>query len=202
MARPSKFSPDQILDAVTDELIAVGPGSLSVSAVAGRIGAPSGSIYHRFGSRDVLVATLWLRTIERFQAALAPTLDIDDPRAAVAAMASGIVDWARSHPLDAQVLLLHRACDLLHDGWPPELVERNRAQSFRAREMVEALCGRLGATTEAQRRRVSFAAIDIGYAAVRSHLSRGEPVPAEVDDIVADAVAGVLAGFVTHQEES
>ena len=39
----------------------------TVSRIATSVGAPVGSVYHRFASRDVLMAELWLRTITRFQ---------------------------------------------------------------------------------------------------------------------------------------
>ncbi|NOX28486.1 MAG: helix-turn-helix transcriptional regulator, partial [Actinobacteria bacterium] len=56
MGRRPKYSSDQILDAAASLLAADGPTALSVARIAARLGAPSGSIYHRFGSRDVLVA--------------------------------------------------------------------------------------------------------------------------------------------------
>lgn len=192
MPRPPKFSSDQILDAAATLLAEVGPAALSVAAVARALGAPSGSIYHRFGSRDVLVATLWLRSVERFHAAITPTLDEADPAAAVRRFALAVVEWSRTKPVDARMLLVHRSSDLLHDGWPPDLVERNRAQRARVAAMLRELERRLGATDVESRRRVAFAAVDVPYAAVRSSLVRGRTPPPELDAIVVDAVDGVI----------
>ncbi len=163
-----------------------------MSAIAGRLGAPSGSIYHRFNSRDVLVASLWLRAVERFHDAITPALDQTDAHVAIRDFALKVLEWTRANPLEAQLLVLHRSSDLLHDGWPTELTERNKAQRSRIQDIVDSLCERLGATTAEERQRVAFAAIDIPYAAVRTPLSRGQTPPADLATIIADAVTGVL----------
>lgn len=200
MGRPSKFSSDQILDEASRLLGSEGPLSLSISIIAERLGAPSGSIYHRYGSRDLLVAELWLRTVERFQQALAPALDIADGIDAVREVAVGVVAWSRANPLEAQLLLLHRSSDLLHNGWPPELTDRNLAQRARTQAFLDSLCQQLGATTPTAQRRVAFAAIDIPYAAVRPSLSGGTAPPDDLDDLVVDAVTGVLDKLHTSPE--
>ncbi len=47
-----------------------GPRGVTTAAVSVRSGAPTGSLYHRFGSRAAMVAELWVRTIRRFHAFL------------------------------------------------------------------------------------------------------------------------------------
>ncbi|WCD85969.1 hypothetical protein KPP03845_102310 [Streptomyces xanthophaeus] len=44
-----------------------GPDAVTMSAVAQAVGAPSGSVYHRFAGRPALLAEVWLRTVEAFQ---------------------------------------------------------------------------------------------------------------------------------------
>jgi hypothetical protein len=109
-----------------------------------------------------------------------------------------VVEWARSNPVDARLLLVHRSSDLLRGGWPPELVERNRDQRARVEAMLRELERRLGATDADGRRRVAFAAVDLPYAAVRSSLVRGRTPPPELDAIVADAVDGVISRLPTR----
>jgi len=46
-----------------------GPRAVSVAAIAQASGAPTGTLYHRFGSRDGILAAAWLRALERFAAA-------------------------------------------------------------------------------------------------------------------------------------
>lgn len=200
MARPEKYPADEILDSASRLLRSEGPSALKMSTIASELGAPSGSIYHRFGSRDILVANLWLRSVERFHEAMAPTLQGSDGQKAIVELALSIVAWARTNPLDAQLLLLHRSSDLLNTGWPPELDERNQAQRARVQTVIEDLCQRLGATTAVQRRRVAFAAIDIPYAAVRGPLGRGEAPSDGTESLVADAVEGAISRLAQSQK--
>ncbi len=192
MGRRSKYSSDQILDAAASLLADDGPHALSVARIAGRLGAPSGSIYHRFGSRDVLVASLWLRAVEGFQNALDRAFDEPDPHLAARAFARRILDWTRTDTQSAQLLVLHRSTDLVDGEWPADLVARNREQLARVEHMTDVLGDRLGATSLAERRRVVFAVIDIPYGAVRSALARGEAPGPELNEIVDDAVVAVL----------
>jgi len=67
MSRPSKFSAAQILDAAATLVAADGPGAATIGAISARLKAPSGSIYHRFASRDVLLGRLWLSKAAFFQ---------------------------------------------------------------------------------------------------------------------------------------
>lgn len=80
-------------------------------------GAPSGSVYHRFGSRDLLLAKLWVRTVTRFQAGFLSALDDDDLDEAAIGAALHVVRWAREHPHESTVLLMHRRSQLATD-WP------------------------------------------------------------------------------------
>ena len=56
------FEDADFLAAARDLAAAGGPASVTVSSVTGRLGAPVGSFYHRFASRDVLLANVWLDT--------------------------------------------------------------------------------------------------------------------------------------------
>ena len=67
MGRPPKFDSQQILDATALLIAEGGPEQATVASIAKRLGAPSGSIYHRFESRDLLLARLWIRTVHRAQ---------------------------------------------------------------------------------------------------------------------------------------
>jgi len=192
VGRRSKYSSDLILDAAELLLADDGPAALSITRLADRLGAPSGSIYYRFGSRDLLVASLWLRAIQRFQDSLSAALDEPDPQRAARLMARQVLDWTRQNTVSAQLLMLHRSVDLLDGDWPADLAAQNLAQRRRVEQMIDDLCKRLGVPGAAERRRVVFAVIDIPYAAVRSSLSDGNAPSAELDEIVDDAVVAVL----------
>ncbi len=193
MARPIKFPADQILDTAAILVGESGPAGLSVAGVSGRLGAPSGSIYHRFKSRDALAAGLWLRSVERFQAAWLGALDLEDPSSAACEAAARVLSFARTNLSDARILLLYRSSDLLDGGWPQDLAERNEQQRARVAGAIAELGVRLGAVSSPDRRRVRFAVVDIPYAAARGPLAQGVPPPPELDAILDDAVRAVIS---------
>ena len=78
MGRPSKFDSEQMLDAAAGLVARGGPSRATVAAIAEKLEAPSGSIYHRFESRDLLLARLWIRTVRRAQEGFAAALDGPD----------------------------------------------------------------------------------------------------------------------------
>lgn len=201
MARPPKYSSDQILDAAAHLLATDGPRSLRVANVATHMGAPTGSIYHRFDSRDALIASLWLRTVERFQESIAPAFEEGEPAVAIRRLGSTVVRWARENPIEASLLLLHRSSDLLEDGWPEGLLDRNRRQRAWLGDMVNSLSARLDVHTEDDRRRVWFAAVGVPYAAVRQQLIGGRGIPSSLDVIVCDAAMGAIRPLLHSDED-
>ena len=192
MGRAAKYSVDQLLDAARDMLVESGPAGVSVQAVAAATNAPSGSVYYRFASRDELLASLWLRSVERFQAGLMTVLAEPDAFVSARRAAAYVLEWSRECTADARVMLLFRSSDLLTAGWPVGLVDRNGAQRARVEGFFEELDRRLGAHGDGERRRVRFAVVDIPYAAARAALLRGAAPEAELDELVDTAVQAVL----------
>src|SRR6266850_1310087 len=93
MGRP-KYDNGDFLDAALAIAAESGPPAVTVGAITERLGAPVGSFYHRFASRDVLLGELWLRTVLDFQRGIAAALDAGDGlRAALHTPA-----WVRGHP--------------------------------------------------------------------------------------------------------
>lgn len=192
MGRPSLYSRDQILDAGAALISSGGPSALSIAAVAQRLGAPSGSIYHRFASRDLLAASIWLRAVERFQTAWLRAVEHEDPSEAIRRGAGCVLTWSRDNLDDARLLLLFRSRDLVHGDWPPALDGHNRRLRAQLNGAMRDLDDRLGAVTPTDRRRVRFAAMDIPYGAVRGPLGRGRAPEPELDAMVDDAVTAVI----------
>lgn len=191
MARPAKFTDDGILDAALRRI--TGGEGATVASIAAEIGAPTGSIYHRFPSRDVLLARLWLRTVGQFQDELLAVLDDPDPVAAGRAGVRFFLRWCREHLAEAQLLLLHRREDLLAEGWPPEVRDQAAAIAEQLDDGMRTFTRRrLGGLGQAEQRRAAFALVDIPFAAVRRHLVVGEPPPAMLDDLVVRAHDAVL----------
>src|SRR5215217_8194236 len=143
MAPPRKHDSDTILDAVR--------------ALALESGAPVGTLYHRFRSRDGLVSAAWKRALERFHAVWLEAARDPEPGPA---MAVSVITFARTNPDDAQLLLTLRRRDLLDaHGDAPTL---NTA----VHEQVVRLAG---STDPRALDRVTRAIVDIPYAAVRRH---------------------------------
>jgi AcrR family transcriptional regulator len=184
MGRPAKFSEGQILDAALEILAEQGPGGVTMAAIASWVGAPTGSLYHRFGSRDLLVATLWLRTVQEFQQGFLAALANGDVEAA----ALHTPRWCREHPRSAALLLMYRREDLAVQ-WPEELGE----QLARLNDGVSAALDDFVARNGLDRERAVFALVDVPYGAVHRHLAQRRPPPASVDELVLSVCRSVLS---------
>lgn len=196
MPRPAKFTRDQMLDAATRLVSGGGPGAATISGIARELGAPVGSIYHRFGSRDLLLARLWIRTIKRFQTGFLEALEAEDVDEAALGAALYNVAWTREHPNEARVLLLYRREDLA-SRWPEELGEELAALNDEVQRAVRAhAIRRYGERSSPEAlRRVVFALIDVPYAAGRRHLINGEAPPQFVDELVVQTLRRVLIEY-------
>ena len=195
MSRPAKFTAEAILDTSLALVSEHGPSALTITAVAERLGAPSGSIYHRFSGRDVLAAALWLRSLRRFQAGFLSALHDPDPLRAARRAAMHVVRWSRGHPSEARLLFLHRSEDLAHTSWPQDLRDENAALQKQLESAIGGLCRSLAAPAPKSdiHRRVRFAVVDIPYAAVRQSLAAGGRPHPSLDGLAEEAVTALLA---------
>jgi AcrR family transcriptional regulator len=185
VARPARYTSDDLLDAAVTLLVAEGPAAVAMVAVARAVGAPSGSVYHRFPTRAALCGALWLRTEERFQAGFVAALESggDDVRRCVAA-ARYVVAWCREHPGEAQVLLQGPGAFDPED-WPDAIRER---RGELGRRLAEALAG-LAVDPD----RLRAAVIDVPYGVVRRHLVARQTIPESVDEIVEDCAHALIS---------
>ena len=192
MGRPAKFNTEQILDATAQLVAEGGPGLATVAGIAERLGAPTGSIYHRFSSRDLLLARLWIRTVRRAQEGGVAAISQADAKKAAIDFALHVPRWSRSNLDDACVLLLYRR-EQLAEQWPAELgdelVTLNDPLKAAIRSFVRR---RFGSVTKANLEMTSFALLDVPYAAVRRYLITGNPPPPSVDDLIARTVRCIL----------
>lgn len=193
MPRTAKFTGARILDAASTLVARGGPGAATIGAIGHAIGAPSGSIYHRFGSRDELLGRLWLQKAAFFQNAFSVALALPDARHGAIEAALSVPRCARADFEGARILLLHRREDFLGNGWPAEMSREAERLGQQARTLIADSSVRLfGVNTKASRLRLSFALLDIPLGAVRRHLAHGRPPPREVDGLIARAVATIL----------
>jgi AcrR family transcriptional regulator len=168
MGRPAQFDEAAILAGAKRVSAEVGPQKLTIAAVAGRSGAPVGSIYHRYRSRDEILAALWLGVVGDFQEQFLAALDGDDPVRSGLAAVRFVCDWVREHPVEARLLLLHRRDDFAVDGWPASHRRRARDLASSASEALRAYAKRLtGRNGARELREVRFALVDLPTAALR-----------------------------------
>jgi AcrR family transcriptional regulator len=192
MGRPAKFNTEQILDATAQLVAEGGPRLATVAGIAERLGAPTGSIYHRFNSRDLLLARLWIRTVRRSQEGFVAALSQDDVEKAALDAALHVPRWSRSNLDDACVLVLYRR-EQLAEQWPEELGAELATLNDAIKAGVRAFVRRrFGSVTKANLDVTSFALLDVPYAAVRRYLINSSPPPPSVDDLIARTVRCIL----------
>ena len=193
MARPAKFSTEQILETAAQLVAERGPSRTTVTSIAERIGAPTGSIYHRFVSRDLLLAQLWVRTARHAQAGFIAALADDDLDRAVSKAAGHIPRWARENFDDAIVMLLYRREDLAQ-RWPEEMGDVVAELGDSVLQAVRSFTRRwYGKASRSNVEAVTFALLDIPYAATRRHLARGEAPPVSIEPLVERAARAVIS---------
>src|SRR3954451_1269794 len=192
MSRPS-FGHAAFLTAARDLVAQAGPTAVTVSSLTERLGAPTGSFFYRFRSRDVLLAELLVTTALAFQEGFVAAITSGD--GLTAALHTPV--WVRAHLNDARVFLLHHRDDFVYGGWPEALKKLRVKQQARR---VDACYSRFARTalrgSDAERIRLArFVLADVPEAAVSSHLRRGEPPPPIVDKMITVAYRAILAQY-------
>lgn len=189
MARPAKFTPDQILDAARDAAVEHWRDT-TIAHVAERVGAPVGSIYHRFPSRDALFGSLWARSIRRFHQGLLAATEIEDPRAAMAAMARHIPRFCRKNPADAKAMTLYRLPDLLEKVPSEQRVKLATINDDVDAGLRSVTARRYDRLTDRRYRLALLGTRQCPYGLIRPLI--GGDIPHEFDAICVAATEGVL----------
>jgi len=177
-----------------------GPQAVTVAAVAKEAGAPTGSIYHRYRSREQLLAELWMDVVEDFQHGFAASLaGANEVEGAVNA-ARYMAAWTREHVLEARLLLLHRRQDFVSGAWPPELAARAAALEPQLgaalRDFALRAFGRTDADTMA---RLRYALLDGPFGAIKPYVQGRKRIPPIVDELVATTVRAVLGAVAARE---
>jgi AcrR family transcriptional regulator len=202
MSRPSKFSATQILDTAATLVAADGPGAATIGAISARLKAPSGSIYHRFASRDVLLGRLWLSKATFFQNRFAQALADADPAKAGLEAALSLPRSARADFAGARIMLLHRRDDFLAGDWPADMAEEAARLKQQLDAAIKGIARRLFARVSAEALRLTtFAVLDVPFAAVHRHVAANEPPPLYVDDLIAEAYRALIPPARTGRSE-
>jgi len=150
--------------------------------------APIGSVYHRFPSRDALVAELWLNIIESFQNEWLKILQTDGLGATLFCM-----EWVRNHTNEARVMLLYRIDDLTSGEWPKNLQKRALRLSRELHEGVASFTQKqFGNVTKEYIDRTLFAIHDAPMGILRRYLDENKIPPKSVADLIRETYEAVI----------
>lgn len=203
MARPRIHDEEALLDSAED-LLADGTSALTIRALATRTGAPSGTLYHAFGSRSKLLGRLWLRGARRFLSLQQEAIDAelgDGPvtreRAVAATVAASLTLQRLSddHPATAKLLFDHRRHALLGDDLPPDLTQEldglDAELLAQMKRLARALTGRADRRTVDV---VTVCLVDLPSAVLPQRRPRTLPP----GPVLTAAVRGVLDDFLAR----
>lgn len=185
MGRKSSVDEEDVYGIVASAL--AGSGRFTVDTLKAASGLSMGSIYHRFGSREGLLAETWLNAIGRFQARF---LDAIAPGTLGAGLDAALATprFCRSNRDEAIVLACCRQAEFLGEATPAPLRKRiaaaNDAVGTAIRRFAEAVDRPLLAC------RLALVAYPLG--AVRLYLPH-HAVPRRLDAEIAKAVRAALA---------
>jgi len=189
MGRLARFTNDQFIDAAMRIAAEEGPAAVTVAAVAHEIGAPVGSVYHRFLSRDVLLAEVWLKVVASFQEAFLRLLE--NGRGLEAALHTP--RWVRRHPAEARIILLYRREELVAGDWPTDL--KATAQDLKRRlddGIVAFAAAVFGKSGREEIERTVFALVDVPYGAVIRYIRQGRKPPREIDGYIRQTYTAIM----------
>jgi AcrR family transcriptional regulator len=195
MPRQRMHTDEQILSAVRDLLLAHGPRGVTTAAVSERSGAPTGSLYHRFGSRAAMVAEMWVRTIREFHSELFKVSAAAEPGMDRAlALAGAIVDYSSRNPQSARLMLVASREELENDptissDLRTSLATLNDPVNELVVQLAEELYGRASLNGVD---RVTIGVIGIAYTAVRRMLLSDRD-PIEIKPLVLTAARATLS---------
>lgn len=183
MGRKTEFSDTDVFATVGGMMAR--RGAITTTDVQDATRLSTGSLYHRFGSREGLLAETWLNSLRSFQPYFLAVLR--DPASSIGAIAAATPRFCREHRAEALVLTCCNARQFIGSGTPPRIAEE-----------IEALNGEAGAALidYAARGGHALAACRIGFAgfplgAVQMYLPDRD-VPEYVDAYVAQAAEVIL----------
>jgi AcrR family transcriptional regulator len=186
------FEDADFLAAARDLAAAGGPASVTVTSVTERLGAPTGSFYHRFASRDVLLAHVWLGTALAFQTDFVAAIKAGDGLAA--ALHTPV--WVRNNFEEARAFLLYHRDDFAHGNWPQDLKDRVVRQGRRVDAAYKRLArDTFGGVGTNELRLARFVLADVPKAAVGPYLRQGVVPPTIADEMIEATYHAIVGKF-------
>jgi AcrR family transcriptional regulator len=126
-----------ILDAALECFSTIGYEQTTLADIREKAGASTGSIYHHFGSKELIAASLYLEGVSQTQqAGLAALLRTRTARTGVAAQVGAYIDWVVANPAMARFLFAMRHATFLDDE-EPSIAAANAHVWQRAAKWIE-----------------------------------------------------------------
>jgi AcrR family transcriptional regulator len=191
MGRRAHISDEDLTRAAGRACARLGPGRVTIDAIAKEAGVPVGSIYHRVDSRSALLAEVWIAAAQAFAAQFLPALAAAESASIAAETALITPRFARADHAGAVALLAYRRDDFL-DGAPDEARARAAKLSADLQKGLADAARRLLPNDRRGRDRMAIATIGVPYGAVRVFLPQATP-PAELDPVILAAARATLA---------
>lgn len=161
-------------------------GQSTIASIQKTTGLSAGSLYHRFGSRERLMAEAWLHTINRFHASAAKGIEKGGLDGAIE-VALATPKFCRSERDLALLLVCGRPSEFLSADLAPDLKEALDALNRQAVKNLSDLACQLDRSL--METRLALVAFPLG--AVRTFLPHKE-VPKVIDKTIQKAVLAIL----------
>lgn len=184
MGRLSTINDAVVFNAVGTQIAAF--GTLKLQDVVSSTGVSIGSLYHRYGSREGLLAQAWLDAVLSFQARFLAELESGGRKAGErAAMATP--RFCREEPERARLLICCRREELFSERTPEEM----KAELEAANKYTFACLDQFAKNNNYAADACQLGLIAYPLAAVRQYLPDRE-VPKRVDDYVVAAFRSAI----------
>ncbi len=179
MGRLSTVHDDEVFSAVGARLAA--EGAITLQTVVAETGVSVGSLYHRYGSREGLLALTWLDAVKAFQERFLAELESGHEDAGECA-ALATPRFCRSDRQRAIVLSCCRASEFFSPATPQDLQKEITRVNAAGAAAIRRYAKHTGHSLEACR--LGLVAFPLG--AVRLYLP-ARAVPEAIDDYVSAA---------------
>jgi AcrR family transcriptional regulator len=198
MVRLARYSADAIVEAAVALTAQGGASAASMAAIAQKIGAPTGSLYHRFDSRAAILATGWIAIHGDFIRQVVPPLTAGDGLKTALAVTA----WARRDILRARFLLLHEIGALLETAPPVALrdeIQRQEDEIDAAfRIYLDETVATPGGADEEGAARARFLLFDAPIALLKPHLLANQTPPDFIDSLIREMHRAIAPAAQRH----
>ena len=168
-------------------------GTMTLQGVVSETGISVGSLYHRYGSREGLLAQTWLDAVRAFQSRFLAAIESGDEYAGERA-ALATPQFCRAEPERAVVLVCCRRSEFVSNEMPAALKAEICSVNDDAIAAIRRYAKRMGYSLHACR--LGLVAFPLG--AVRLYLPH-RPVPRIIDTYVSEAFRSVIRADIAME---